>query len=109
MYAWRTPSLDGRVGAGHGLECPFVFDNFTSPMMNMMLGDAVPSGLAREMHRSWISFAATGDPAASGAIAVWPEYDLDLRPTMVFDAKTRVVNDPDGERRAAWDGVDVQV
>jgi para-nitrobenzyl esterase len=107
MYAWRTPALNGRIGAGHGLECPFVFDKFTSPMNTMMLGDQVPPNLAREMHGAWISFAGSGDPAASGAVATWPRYDLADRPTMVFDEMTRVAHDPDGERRAAWDGVDL--
>ena len=107
MHAWRTPAFGGRVGAGHGLECPFVFDNFESPMSAMMLGDKVPPGLAREMHGAWISFAGAGDPAADGAVPAWPVYNLTDRPTMVFDETTAVANDPDGERRAAWDGVDL--
>jgi len=107
MYAWRTPAFDGRIGAGHGLECPFVFDNFESPMSTMMLGDQVPPSLAREIHGAWISFAGGGDPADGGAVPEWPQYDLTDRPTMVFDETTGVVNDPDGERRAAWDGVDL--
>jgi para-nitrobenzyl esterase len=109
MYAWRTPAFEGRIGAGHGLECPFVFDNFAAPMMTMMLGDSVPPNLAGEMHGSWIAFARTGDPAAGGAVPAWPQYDLVNRPTMVFDEKSRVVDDPDGARRAAWDGVEVRV
>jgi para-nitrobenzyl esterase len=109
MYAWRTPAFDGRIGAGHGLECPFVFDNFASPMITMMLGDQVPPNLAHEMHGAWISYARNGDPAGDGAIPEWPYYDLTERPTMVFNETTEVVNDPDGERRAAWDGVEVAV
>jgi para-nitrobenzyl esterase len=109
MYAWRTPAFDGRIGAGHGLECPFVFDNFTSPMTAMMLGDQVPPNLAGEMHGAWISFARSGDPASDGAVPAWPFYALEERPTMVFDRVTEIVNDPDGERRASWDGVDVAV
>ena len=35
----------------------------------------------------FVRFARTGDPG-------WPAYDLDKRPTMIFDVESRVENDP---------------
>ncbi|HKE74454.1 MAG TPA: carboxylesterase/lipase family protein [Acidimicrobiales bacterium] len=107
MFGWRSPAFGGRVGASHGLECPFVFDNFGSPMMSMMLGGEPPQGLAAAVHGSWAAFAKTGDPAATGAVASWPAYDTETRMTMVFDETSAAVPDPHGERRRVWDGVDV--
>ncbi len=50
------------------------------------------------MHRAWVSFAADGDPG-------WPAYDLERRPVMRFAEPSSVVEDPQAERRALWDGV----
>jgi carboxylesterase type B len=47
------------------------------------------------MHGAWSAFAKTGDPG-------WPAYDVDRRPTMVFDVESSVVDDPLGAERAAW-------
>jgi para-nitrobenzyl esterase len=107
LFAWRSPALGGRLGASHGMECPFVFDNFGSPMMAIMIGEEPPASLSREMHGSWVAFAAKGDPASSGAVTEWPPYDTSTRMTMVFDEKSQCVGDSHSERRAAWDGIDV--
>jgi para-nitrobenzyl esterase len=109
LFAWRSPALGGRLGASHGMECPFVFDNFGSPMMTMMIGDAPPATLAPEMHGAWVGLATKGDPASSGAVSEWPRYDTRERMTMVFDERSECVSDPHSERRAAWDAVDVSL
>lgn len=31
QFAWRSPAFEGRAGASHGMEGPFVFDDFSSP------------------------------------------------------------------------------
>ena len=103
QFAWRSPALGGRVGAGHGLEVPFVFDDFSLPITQAMIGDDAPRSLTAEMHNSWISFATAGDPAATGMIPTWPEYEPRTRQTMIFDEKTAVVSDPARERRVSWD------
>ncbi|GAA3532791.1 hypothetical protein GCM10022222_15140 [Amycolatopsis ultiminotia] len=78
-----------------------MLDDFTLSLTNRLLGDERPANLTRELHGSWISFATTGDPAVAGR----PEYEPGSRYTMVFDEKTAVVSDPEGERRACWDHV----
>jgi len=45
-----------------------------------------------------VEFARTGDPN-NGALPRWPTYDAQRRATMVFDAQTRVEDDPRGEIR----------
>ncbi|WKG01366.1 carboxylesterase/lipase family protein [Mycolicibacterium sp. HK-90] len=65
-FGFRSTALGGKLGAAHTVELPFVFDIADSPWLHGTTGllgpDAVPNGLADEMHRSWISFARNGSP-----------------------------------------------
>jgi para-nitrobenzyl esterase len=49
--------------------------------------------MADNMSNSWIAFARTGDPNNS-SIPVWKPYNLERRPTMMFDVPSRLENDP---------------
>ena len=90
-FAWRHP----QVGAGHGLEVPFVFGNLSAPGAELVAGPDAPRGLSEEMHQAWIRFASTGDPG-------WPAFDETI-PVRVFDADGGGVRvDPHAVERAAW-------
>ena len=95
-FAWRSPEFDGRLGACHGLEIPFVFDTLDIGEMENLLGDNPPQQIADVMHSTWVSFATRGDPG-------WPEYDLKRRATMRFDATSELVEDPHSAERALWE------
>jgi carboxylesterase type B len=93
-FAWRTPVQ--ALGACHALDIGFVFDNLGG---GGLLGDHPPRTLGGLMHRTWVEFAATGDPG-------WAPYDLEARPVMVFDDGGRqVVHDPRGDERRLWDHI----
>jgi len=96
-FAWRSPLLDGRLGACHALEIGFVFDTLDADMGEQLYGPAAPRSLATTMHRAWVDYASSGDPG-------WEPYDRERRPTMVFDLESAVVDDPEADRRALWDG-----
>jgi para-nitrobenzyl esterase len=53
------------------------------------------------LRNAWCAFARDGDPSHPG-IGAWPIHDVTARPTMCFARDTRVVDDPDGAARAAW-------
>jgi para-nitrobenzyl esterase len=96
-FAWRSPQFDGRLGACHALEIPFVFGTLgkrTEPFQ----GTNPPQQLADIMHAAWVSFATRGDPG-------WPKYDLTRRATMHFDTKSRIVDDPLSIERRLWKGL----
>src|SRR6266566_2992301 len=95
-FAWRSPKFDGRLGACHGLEVPFVFDTLDIGEMENLLGDNPPQQIADAMHSAWVSFATRGDPG-------WPEYDLRSRATMRFDTTSELVEDPHPAERALWE------
>ena len=101
---WSTPIMGGRLRSPHGLEISLVFDNSnaetTAPMTG---GGARAQAMADVMSAAWTAFARTGDPSTP-ALA-WPAYDLERRPTMQFDERTRVQPDPFRRTRMFWDGV----
>ncbi|MER7847703.1 carboxylesterase family protein [Kitasatospora sp. NPDC096077] len=73
-FGHRSTALDGRLGAAHTIELPFVFDLADEPWLHGpegLLGpDPAPAGLAARVHGAWTAFARTGDPG-------WPPYDPD--------------------------------
>jgi carboxylesterase type B len=73
-FAWPSPQFNGRLGAVHALEIPFVFDTLNNdlPLLGPLLGPNPPQQLADTMHAAWVSFATNGDPG-------WPKYDLSRR------------------------------
>jgi carboxylesterase type B len=96
-FAWRSPAFDGRLGACHGMEIPFVFDTLPEDT-DPLTGPAPPQQLADRMHAAWVAFATTGDPG-------WPRYDLARRATMRFDLASEVVDDPRPALRRIWAAV----
>ncbi|WP_410567217.1 carboxylesterase/lipase family protein [Amycolatopsis sp. cmx-4-61] len=71
-FGYRSTALNGRLGAAHTVELPFVFDTADRPWLHGdtgLLGPGpAPDGLAARVHAAWIAFAATGDPG-------WAAYD----------------------------------
>lgn len=97
-FDWKTPAFDGKMGACHALEIPFVFDNLDAPGVGVFTGGAAPQSLATTTHDAWVSFAKSGSPG-------WDGYDTSRRATMLLDTESRVVDDPDGDLRRAWEGL----
>jgi para-nitrobenzyl esterase len=94
LFAWETPVLGGRLRACHTLEIPFVFNTLEGAAITGNDPSRLPLG--ETMSRAWLAFARSGNPG-------WPAYDTKTRPTMVFDLKSRVENDPFGAERRAWE------
>ena len=97
QFDWETPSWNGRLGATHALEVPFVFDALDAPGVAPLVGPEPPQALADEMHRAWVQFVTSGDPG-------WPVYGPE-RAVMRFDAQSELVKDPDSGRRRVWEGL----
>jgi para-nitrobenzyl esterase len=99
QFNWRSRALNGVLAATHSLEIPFAFNNLDQAGVDFFLGPGPsPQGLADTMHKAWCDFIKTGEPG-------WPAYDSDTRATMFFDDIYAVVEDPDPEERAAWNGI----
>jgi para-nitrobenzyl esterase len=102
-FDWATPAFGGQLGAMHALELFLMWMSPERRGVQMVLG-GVPSAelraLADRMKRYWIAFVRDLDPGPG-----WPRYDA-RRSTLVFDLADKIVDDPEGERRVAWDGLD---
>ncbi|HKP48659.1 MAG TPA: carboxylesterase family protein [Gemmatimonadales bacterium] len=96
-FAWRSPEFGGRLGACHGADIAFVFDQL-GQQAESLAGPSPPQQLADTMHAAWIAFARKRNTG-------WPRYDLMRRATMRFDLSSEVVDDPQAARRLLWEGV----
>ncbi len=102
---WPSPGADGRLGATHGLDIPFVWGLLDIPGVELFTGTAPGRHqLAQAMGAAWLNFAATGDPSTP-LLPDWPRYRPPRRATMILDAECRVVDDPDAAGRQIWDGI----
>jgi para-nitrobenzyl esterase len=96
-FAWQPPTFDGRLGACHILEVPFVFDNLDTEGFVGLVGTNPPQQVADAMHAAWVAFATGGNPG-------WPQFDLKRRATMRFDITSELIEDPRPAERMLWEG-----
>jgi para-nitrobenzyl esterase len=102
LFTRESPVQDGRLGAAHAMDIPFVFDTLEVPNVPRLIGDAPELSRLRDaMQGSWLAFARTGDPNHSG-LPEWPAYELDGRATMLFDIESRIEHDPFADERRSW-------
>lgn len=103
LYRWDYPSpaYGGKFGAIHGMDVSLALHNAKPPLA----GDNADSWkMAEKLSSVWLAFAKTGDPN-NKEIPHWPAYNAEQRPTMIFNLKTRVENDPEKEIRVMWDEI----
>jgi carboxylesterase type B len=97
-FDWSSPDL----GAAHATDVPFTFGTFDREGWGVVVGaGARADRLGTNLRTAWAAFARTGDPSHDG-IGEWPRYEPATRPTMVFDAESRVVADPDRVPLTVW-------
>lgn len=108
MYecAWKTPCFRGEW-ALHGVELPFIFDvkkygtAWDGQDSDALRAAADPSNkravVGSQMFEAWVSFARNGNPSTKEL--PWPAYDAASRTTMLFDADTKLVNNPHSDVR----------
>jgi para-nitrobenzyl esterase len=90
--------VEPNLGAFHSFDIALAFDNCAQPGSKTGTGPEALA-VAAKMSETFIAFARTGNPNNT-AIPTWAPYDLERRPTMVFDVDTRSVDDPrSGERK----------
>ena len=103
LFTWKSPLLNGALGAPHAIDLPFTFGNTDIQGMELFVGKgegvAILSGQVMD---AWAAFAHTGDPRHEG-FPDWPLYASPQRATMVLGAACAVVDDPLGAELAAWD------
>jgi para-nitrobenzyl esterase len=94
---WQTPVEGGKWQSPHSLDLPFVFDN-VAKSESMVGGDDGARSLADQMSAAWLAFARGGNPN-NKLSPQWAAFRVPERTTMVFDVKSRAVNDFRGDER----------
>lgn len=89
--------VEPKLGAYHSFDIALAFDNCHQPTSKTGMGPQARA-VAAKMSETFIAFAMTGNPN-NAAIPAWAPYDLEARPTMVFDVDTRSVDDPRADER----------
>ncbi len=94
---WGSPADGGKWGAFHTLDIPLMFGTLTVP--GSLTGDAEDARrVSATMRGALLAFARHGDPNYNG-MARWEPYTLPRRATMIFDADSRLADDPRGAER----------
>jgi para-nitrobenzyl esterase len=104
LYEWdyTTPALGGVLGATHGGDIPFAFNNFD---LTPMAGDRPENpGMGRIVSEAWVRFAHDGNPNHE-ALPNWSPYSPDTRETMIFDVECRTAQDPRADLRELYEQV----
>jgi para-nitrobenzyl esterase len=104
-FTWESPVYNGRFGACHALELPFVFNTLEKPGMEALVGKPTNiEGLCKNMMDAWLSFAHSGNPNHA-EIPHWPSYDKKSRATLLFGNEFKITNALFDKERRAWDGI----
>ena len=107
LYRFDLPSSvsDGNLGAPHGSQVPFTFNEFARPerLRNPLYDpqDPVVRKLAEQWSNTILAFARTGDPNGAG-LPRWSPYSADRREVLILDAVSRIEKDPDAQLRKRW-------
>jgi para-nitrobenzyl esterase len=92
---WPSPLDGGKWRAPHMIDIPLVFDNAAQSRYTQDAAGAQP--VADAMSEALLALARTGNPGT--AARPWPRYELERRPTMIFDLPVRLEDDPRGAER----------
>ena len=95
FFTWPTPVFDGILGACHGLDIPFVFDNLDAPNVEFFIG-ASPAHrhLADTLAGALVEFARTGKTG-------WQTTE-GKRTTLQIDERNDIVVDPERPLYDLW-------
>ncbi len=100
LFTWKSPAMNGALGACHALEIGFVFGE---PEAGFCGSGPDADKLAYEIQEAWTTFARTGNPSTP-SLGDWPQY-CEKRQTMILCKISHIEESPYDEERAIWDEV----
>lgn len=102
MYRLDFTEGSGRLGAfsPHSLELRLVWEHPSHTVANA----AAELDLATRMHEAWCAFLRGNAPSAA-RLPTWPQYVLNERRTMIFDAQSIVESQPQKAELGLWEGI----
>lgn len=107
LFDYISPAYDGRLGACHSIDIPFVWGTYMVEKMKVFCGEGpIVEELSERMMDIYLAFARTGNPRTDD-IPEWPVYDTESRATMRMGKKFRVEEQPMDEERLFWEQYDI--
>ncbi|MBW2622160.1 MAG: carboxylesterase/lipase family protein, partial [Deltaproteobacteria bacterium] len=100
LFTWKSPALNGKLGACHALELGFLFGTYEAQFSG---SGPKADALSEAMQDAWLAFARTGDPSCKSLGKV-PTYN-ENRATILFGEQCMVQEAPFEIERSAWDSV----
>jgi para-nitrobenzyl esterase len=95
-FTWPSPAFGGVIGCCHALDIPFAFDNLHSEGVSMLTGDGDErADIADRFASEIVTFAIHGHPS-------WSQFNTNDRPTLIINADTQLVHDPEPEIRVLF-------
>lgn len=104
LWVYRFDWGRGPWKAVHVAELPFIFNTTDYPFVPLEGKSDEIEAMVNQMHSTWITFANKGNPN-NDTIPHWPQYNLQSRPTMIFDSPSHMENDPYHKERSVWEQV----
>ena len=104
MYRFDHPSPahDGRLGACHSVDIPFVWGTHALPELQRFCGEGEEvARLSNRVMAAWLAFARHGDPNTD-ALPSWPAYDERNRATMLLRVDAGTEQAPFEATRQLW-------
>ncbi|HYQ58599.1 MAG TPA: carboxylesterase family protein [Draconibacterium sp.] len=93
LFTWQSPVNDGSLGAAHGMELPFMFNNIE--MACTLTGCTKEAYVLEDkISSAWINFIKTGDPNTKN-LPKWEPYTEGKSNTMLLDNECKLVTDHD--------------
>jgi para-nitrobenzyl esterase len=100
-FSWRSPLLEGGLGACHALDVPFALGTHALPGLREFAGSGpAAERVAAATMDAWLAFAKSGDPSHPG-IPRWPRYAPPERLTLELGDPCRVLEAPCEAQRLA--------
>jgi para-nitrobenzyl esterase len=97
VLEWQVNS---DVRTPHGTDVALAFNNVKASPLIAAAPDA--QQVSDQLSAAWAAFARSGNPG-NGKIPHWPAYSLKTRANMLFNARSRVVEDYGKEARVFWE------
>jgi para-nitrobenzyl esterase len=100
IFTWKSPAMNGILGACHALEIGFVFG---APNAGFCGSGPEVEALSRQVQDAWAAFARSGNPSCA-SLGDWPSY-CDKRKTMMLGRDPHIEEAPYEAERQIWETI----
>ena len=98
VYLWKYRGEGESLGAYHGIEIPYVFNNFKNTIYSSCI---VNDDIINKTQNMWINFARTGNPSTKDL--VWDKYDSSNKKIMSIDEEMEIIEGYKDEQKEILD------